>query len=86
MSAFHKNSERIEAVKRYAEADRSDPFAFNRAMTHMKNGVCSFLKNGGEAFYDAEEYYEERFIEKIVNGERQHEAYNVKCFKNIKRP
>jgi hypothetical protein len=24
----------------YAEADRSDPFTFNRVMSHIANGIC----------------------------------------------
>jgi hypothetical protein len=49
----HHNS-RVDAAKRYALADKSDPFAFSRAMSHMKNGVCGFLNNGQDAFYTAD--------------------------------
>jgi hypothetical protein len=27
-------------ARNYAAADRNDPFAFNRAMTHIKNGIA----------------------------------------------
>ena len=43
----------IEGAKRYAAADRSDPFAFNRAMTHINNGVAGLLPNGEDGFYNA---------------------------------
>lgn len=30
----------IAGAKRYAQADRSDPFAFSRAVSHINNGIC----------------------------------------------
>jgi hypothetical protein len=27
-------------ARNYAAADKNDPFAFNRAMTHIKNGIA----------------------------------------------
>lgn len=45
----------IEAARRYAAADKSDPFAFNRAMTHLKNGLASFDSKGSPCGYDATE-------------------------------
>jgi hypothetical protein len=43
----------IEGAHRYASAMRSDPFAFNRAMSHINNGVCSPTDKGADSFYDA---------------------------------
>lgn len=43
----------IEGAKRYASAMKSDPFAFNRAMSHINNGVCSLTDKGHDAHYDA---------------------------------
>ncbi len=45
----------VEAAKRYARADRTDPFAMRRAMVHIKNGVA-----GGTSTYNAEEFMDER--------------------------
>lgn len=32
---------RSEAARRYAAADKSDPFAYSRAMSHNSSGLCS---------------------------------------------
>ena len=70
----------VEAAKRYAEANKSDPFAFNRAMTHHKNGISQYaLKDGRSSFYDAEEDHE---IRKLPDGTE----YRATVYKNIIRP
>lgn len=79
-------SQRVDAAKRYAAADRSDPFALNRAMTHLENGIAGFTKDGRDAFYDAEEYQETRTLVKIVDGYHQQEDYQVPAYKNRVRP
>lgn len=58
----------IEAAKRYAMADASDPFAFSRAMTHLRNGIAEYSTQTGEpAYYDAEMATEPRSIP-LPNG------------------
>lgn len=49
-----------QAAINYAKADRSDPFALRRALTHMNNGVASYraiagegLPAGSSGFYEA---------------------------------
>ena len=37
----------------YAEADRSDPFTFNRVMSHIANGVCNSNDRGNDCRYKA---------------------------------
>lgn len=70
----------ILAAKRYAEADKSDPFAFSRAMTHLKNGIAQYaLKDGSSAFYDAEEAHE---IRRLPDGTE----YRATIHKNMVRP
>ena len=48
----------IEAAKRYAAADKSDPFTFARCMAHIRQGLCSICvgeSNAGcDGHYDAE--------------------------------
>jgi hypothetical protein len=39
MKATHYNDTIRHAIA-YAEADRSDPFTFNRVMSHIANGIC----------------------------------------------
>ncbi len=49
-----KNYERlVEAAKRYAASDPSDPFVFDRCMTHLLRGMCSPNDKGEDCHYDA---------------------------------
>lgn len=44
----------IDGIRLYAEAEKSDPFAFARGMSHLKSGVCSVSTLTGEpGFYEA---------------------------------
>ena len=84
MSRF-VNKNMIEAAKRYAEADRTDPFAYSRAMSHLANGVADYaLKSGQGAYYDAKEETEMRQIQSVVTGKL--ESYPVTVYHNIVRP
>lgn len=73
----------VHAAQRYAAADRTDPFTFNRAMTHIANGVAGFRHepNGTrvEAFYNAKEVKVKR---KLASGEE----YEVVGYDNMVRP
>lgn len=62
-----EESELIRMAKRYAAFDKSDPFTFRRAMTHIQQGIAgrayhheatAFHKKGEliDCFYDAEEH------------------------------
>lgn len=57
MKAHHYNDTHAQALA-YAEADRSDPFTFNRVMSHIANGICddATTANGrmSEARYKAD--------------------------------
>lgn len=48
----------MEAIQRYAEADKSDPFCYARCMTHYRQGVTNRKQVEGqdpvEAQYDAQ--------------------------------
>jgi hypothetical protein len=70
---------RLAGCQRYAEANRSDPFAYNRAMSHLRNGICGFNNNGEEAFYDATRDVEERTA---PDGTK----YQVPVYRNVIRP
>ena len=55
MSNMHQRM--LEGAANYAAADKSDPFAYSRAICHMKCGVSSpSAEKGQTAFYDAEPY------------------------------
>lgn len=74
----------IEAAKRYAASDPSDPFTFRRAMTHLRNGVASFSnKEGKSAFYDAGLHHEPRSIT-MPNGETL--EWQAEVYRNVSRP
>ena len=74
----------IDAAKRYAASDPSDPFAYRRALTHLQNGVASYSNtNGQAAYYDAELYHEPRSL-KMPNG--QVLEWQAEVYRNIHRP
>jgi hypothetical protein len=71
---------RIEAAKRYAFADRSDPFAFARCMTHISNGIAAhFIQDGKDAFYNADAFQETRML---PDGRE----YQATVYRNMVRP
>lgn len=73
-----------QAAERYAASDKSDPFAYRRAMTHLRNGIAVWSDQQGQpAYYDAEEALEPRAI-KMPNG--QVLEWNATVYRNIRRP
>lgn len=68
----------IEAAKRYAAANKSDPFALPRAMLHINNGICDVDQHGRNSFYDALESEKERML---PDGT----TYMVKVYRNVER-
>lgn len=81
----------IDGAKKYALADRTDPFAFRRMVTHIDNGVASVHRGlnkdydlaAGPAFYNAETYREPR---KIVGSDGQEQVFDIMVFRNVVRP
>lgn len=69
----------LEGAKNYALADKSDPFAFNRAMTHVGNRIAGRTPNGEDAFYTAEPASETR---QLPDGRE----YQVTVYHNMARP
>lgn len=84
MSAVKKSNHRMyEGAEVYARADRSDPFAYARAIAHTKSGYASVSNDKGQAaYYDAEQVVEHR--------EYAHEGrvikYTVPAYINMVRP
>lgn len=76
-----KRTEMIAAAHRYAAANKSDPFALRRALSHISSGVAGMrLDDGGNkipATYDAERTMVERTL---PSGEK----YLVEEYTNIK--
>lgn len=74
----------VEGAKRYAMADASDPFAFGRAMAHLRSGVAEYSDAQGEsAYYDAEMSTEPRSIP-LPNGQTL--DWDATVWKNRSRP
>lgn len=67
----------VDGAARYAEADRSDPFAFSRAAAHARVG----LLEGDE--YDAEAHVEVRAIQSREHGRVV--EYNARVWRGVKR-
>jgi hypothetical protein len=48
-----RNVQRMQAgAKNYALADKSDPFAYNRAMSHIAFGLCTPCEPSDMIWYD----------------------------------
>jgi hypothetical protein len=79
----------IDGARRYAEANRSDPFAFSRAMSHVNNGVAGIRIENDEridAFYDAKVGIEKR---KLPTGQLFSDgsnSYEVPAYHEVKVP
>lgn len=69
----------LEALRRYAAADASDPFAFARGMAHLRNRMGRPLQDGSDGHYDATEAVEMR---KLPNGGAE---YPVTVYRNVAR-
>ena len=50
----------VEGARHYAAADKNDPFALARAMTHIRVGICTPSQAGEDASYNAEPYTVQR--------------------------
>lgn len=73
----------VEGAIRYAKADRSDPFAFNRAMSHIQNGICRTPPDkGGDYGYSAKLIKERRSYD---TGAEKIEFF-VDAYIDIQRP
>ena len=58
-----RHARMIEGAQRFAQANKSDPFAYGRAVAHINSGVAQWARQDGmPAFYDAHEVAEERSL------------------------
>ena len=48
----------IDGAKRYAAANKSDPFALGRCMAHINSGVASYYRDGLKSDDDRPGYYD----------------------------
>lgn len=70
----------IEAAQRFASADKSDPFTFDRMITHLEVGIGWDHSGQGKSLhcYDAEKSSEER---ETPLGDK----YHATVFRNLTR-
>lgn len=71
----------VEGARNYAMADKSDPFCFARAMTHLNQGVVGYDADGNEAIYTADAATEMR-----PSPMGDNTNYPVTVYRNVKRP
>lgn len=81
----------LDGARRYAQSDKSDPFAYARCVAHINNGVASVsrpankeyeIPGGVAAYYDADAKIETRKI--VANGEEI--VWDAIVFTNAVRP
>jgi len=65
----------LDGAALYALSDKSDPFAYSRAISHINNGVAGYDRQRSKPDYFAERQSEERVL---PNGEK----YMVPVYKN----
>ncbi len=78
--------DKFKMARDWADANKSDPFAYSVALSHFNNGICSNTKDGDPGVYHAEAYAVERHLPKgmaLSNGDTKFTATE---FKNMKRP
>lgn len=77
--------QRMEEAMNYVKANKSNPFTFNRVMSHMSSRIVGFNTKGEDAFYSAEPYQEERFLP-ASPSHPQGQSYMATVYKNMVRP
>ena len=87
----------IAGAVRYAQADRSDPFVFARAMAQIDNGICGHRSEPstmygrlnapaiGPAYFDADSKRESRKIDDHVFTDGT-DTFFVTTYRNLVRP
>lgn len=86
----HNKKVMTDGAYAYAAANKSDPFALRRALTHVANGVAGFTyaRDGTrqDAFYKAEKGKEERTLAYGQTFSDGSNKYTVETYHNIQRP
>lgn len=69
MKARHYNDTLHQALA-YAEADASDPFTFNRVMSHSASRICDSNERGDDCRYKAERSVDSNGRARYTNVQR----------------
>ena len=87
----------IAGAVRYAQADRSDPFTFARAMAQIKNGICGHRSEPctmygrlhspaiGPAYFNADSKRESRKIDDHIFSDGT-DTFFITTYRNLVRP
>lgn len=73
----------LEQAKLFAKADRSDPFAYARARTHILNGLAMPKQDGSPGGYNADEIHTKHTL---VRGDGSILEYTKEDYINRQRP
>lgn len=77
----------VNGARLYAAADKSDPFAFARAMAHIRSGIVGrSLQDGQHVMYNAEVVPETRTLPPGYQFSDGSNTYQVQSFRNVVRP
>lgn len=80
----------VDGARRYAAANRSDPFAYSRAMSHAANGVSGIRINEAnerlDAFYDAKVGIEKRSLPSGRTFSDGSKSFEVPVYHDVKVP
>jgi hypothetical protein len=76
----------IDGAYAYAAADKSDPFALRRALTHIRVGLCRIRDDGKPAGYNAEPFTEQRNLQDGQTFSDGTDSYRVTVYRNVARP
>ncbi len=80
------NALEFKRIKDWAAANKSDPFAFNVAMSHHNNGISGYDDKGDYRGYEADAYTVERHLPDGLVLSNGSTSYPVREYRNVKRP
>jgi hypothetical protein len=87
MNAKQKFDQRlIGGAYRYAAANRSDPFALNQALAHIRAGICQNTPTGQPGGYDARSTMETRTLDEGMTFSDGTNTYQVEVWREVSRP
>lgn len=76
----------FDEARLYAAADKSDPFVFDRAVTHIKNGIAVNSQDGKPVHYTARQATETRRLAGTATFSDGSTEWQAAVYKDIARP
>ena len=78
---FPSHQALVAGAHHWAQANRSDPFALDVALSHVDNGICD-----DTGFFDATPHKVKRHLPEGVTLSDRDTTFLVTEYKNMKRP